>query len=302
MGKKDQKGSTNTADVDVFLNQIKHIVKQYSRLLEKITIIKNDKKKVNERMDMLNERKSLKEQFIAKKQSARANIKLLAEGMNALKDQELRECQEEFREIDAEFRSLGLMAEQDALFEGAAARKAGKDGFDPSKAKNDDLLDKSKQIHESTLDKLVKGLQTVESTKDQAKITAQTLVADREKLVRIDSSLDDVQSELQLSRVLMGRFVKRLYTDKVIIAFAFLLVAGLVGIIVYATLNKNQTLFSVPNAVTDVTGGALTDATTLGKDALALLSASASPSIAPSPLAAPARLLLRGAVGSQLGE
>ena len=66
--------------------------------------------------------------------------------------------------------------------------------------------------------------------------------ADREKIKRIDSGLDEVQSELQLSAVYITRFVKRLATDKIIIAFAFLLVLGVAGIIAYSAINPGQSV------------------------------------------------------------
>jgi hypothetical protein len=68
------------------------------------------------------ERSTLKERFIAKKQAARANIALLKSGLDILKDKELKGLQEEYREIDTEFKAMGLMAEKDSLFEGAEKR------------------------------------------------------------------------------------------------------------------------------------------------------------------------------------
>jgi len=44
--------------------------------------------------------------------------------------------------------------------------------------------------------------------------------------------------------------VKRLYTDKIIIAFTFLITVGIVGVIVYAALNPNQNIFNVPSVFT----------------------------------------------------
>ena len=49
----------------------------------------------------------------------------------------------------------------------------------------------------------------------------------------------------ELSQVLLTRFVKRIATDKVVIAFATLLVLAIVGIIVYAALNPGQQFFKV---------------------------------------------------------
>lgn len=131
-----------------------------------------------------------------------------------------------------------------------------------------------------------------------------------------------MESELEISRKLITRFVKRMYTDKVssgrlavttrraggcvsigmriipavapprslfpllaraqvIIAFTFLVICGIVGIIVYSTLNPNQKIFNVPDAA---------------KPAIPGVSVSYSPTASPSP-AAPVRRLLRAAGG-----
>lgn len=184
----------------------------------------------------------MKDNWISKKQAARANITLLKGGLDVLKDRELRDLQEEYREVNEEFRNLGFMAEKESLFDGAEKRAKKGGDFDPSRAKNDDLLDKAQSVQRSNLDKLKQGLSVVEATKEQGKFTAAQLEQDREKLKRIDSGLDEVQGELELSRVLITRVLKNLATDKIVIAFAFLLVAGIVGIVCYATLYKGQTV------------------------------------------------------------
>lgn len=218
----------------------------------------------------------------------------MKQGLDILKDKELKQLHEEFREVDGEFRALGVLVEHDALMEGAKARKGG-DGFDPTRAKNDELLDKAGQVQQDSLQKLKQGLMTVEQTKEQGKVTAAQLEQDREKLKRIDAGLDEVQvrggmvsapvvwgttsfplslspsppshcppsppslppqSELELSQVLLTRFVKRIATDKVVIAFATLLILGIVGIVVYATMYPEQTTFNVPDVVKPDTAAA----------------------------------------------
>lgn len=238
-------------------------------------------------INLQNERNKLKEAFIAKKQAAKANIKTLKNGLDALKEKDLRDLVEEYREIDSEFKSLGecvefhwlaawhvakglaqasesprlitrvpiellssagVLVEKDALMDGAKpARRT--DNFDPTRANNDELLDKAADVQQSSLAKLKQGLATVETTKEQGKYTAGQLQEGREKLQRIDQGLDEVQSELELSTVLLTRFVKRIATDKVVIAFATLLVLAVVGIIVYAVMNPNQKIFNVPDVV-----------------------------------------------------
>ena len=74
----------------MYFNQIKQVIKQYRVVVEKLSKMKNKKKKFAlEIPDLLLERSSLKETFIAKKQAARANITLLRDGLDVLKD---REC------------------------------------------------------------------------------------------------------------------------------------------------------------------------------------------------------------------
>lgn len=283
MGNKDTGGRVE--DVDRYLKDISRLIKQYRSLVEKLTVMaKNKKKNAAAIPDLLLERKHLQENFIAKKQAARANVALLKDGMDALKDRELRDLQEEYRECDGEFKALGLMVEQESLFEGAAKREAGREKFDPSRAKNDDLLDKAASTQRSNLEKLKAGLATVESTKETGKQTAAQLEEDREKIKRIDSGLDEVQSELQLSAVYITRFAKRLMTDKIIIAFAFLLVLGVAGVIAYSALNPGQTTFNVPSDLVPCISTAIYQCS---------VTATLSPSPSPT-VAAAGRLLLRG--------
>ena len=244
-------------------------------------LIKGNKRKTEEKLDLLTSRQALKEDFISKKQAARENIALVkakVESLAIVKERELKELQEEFREIDAEFKELGVLAEREELFEGAK-RKGG--AGDPGRMNNSELLGAALDIQKQNKDKLKEGLQTVVATKETAMHTAAVLEQDREKIgvrarraatsslrlfakvhatarptlltsfssistsaQRISTGLDEVDSELAISRKLLTNFVKRMYTDKIIIAFTFLIVVGIVGIIVYAALNPGQNLFN----------------------------------------------------------
>ena len=73
----------------MYFNQIRQVIKQYRIVVEKLSKMKNKKKYAIEIPDLLLERTSLKESFIAKKHAARANISLLKDGLDVLKD---REC------------------------------------------------------------------------------------------------------------------------------------------------------------------------------------------------------------------
>jgi len=192
------------------------------------------------------ERIGYKDSFIQKKKAAKANISTLKGGLDQVKERELKELQEEFREIDNEFKGMGLMADKESLFDGAAKRGGGGDAFDPKKARNEELLEKAKRKEDDNLSKLKDVLQVAQNAKEQGTHVAATLAQDVEKIERIRSGLDDVQGEMALSRVYITRIVKRLATDKIILAFAFLLVAGIIGIIVYSIVSPGQQAFAVP--------------------------------------------------------
>jgi hypothetical protein len=191
------------------------------------------------------ERIGYKDGYLQKKRAAKANIATLKGGLDVLKDRELKDLQEEYRQIDNDFKAMGLMADKEQLFEGAAKR-AGEGGFDPTRARNVELISKAKAKEEENLSKLKEVLVVADATKEQGKHMAATLAQDVEKIERIRSGLDDVHGELALSRLYISRILKRLATDKIIMAFAFLLVSGIIGIIVYSIVTPGQTAFAVP--------------------------------------------------------
>lgn len=59
--------------------------------------------------------------------------------------------------------------------------------------------------------------------------TITTLHRDRERLVGINERMDDIQGDLQIANKLITRFVKRLYTDKIIMCFVCLIVLAIAG-------------------------------------------------------------------------
>jgi len=121
--------------------------------VDKIKPIKNKKSAAEERMKLLTQRQDLKQQFIDKKQTARTNINLLkvkSDSLGAYKEQQLKELQDEFRDIDFEFKELGVLAEREELFDGAKARAAN----DPAKMNNTEMLGKATDVENNTLSRL----------------------------------------------------------------------------------------------------------------------------------------------------
>jgi hypothetical protein len=132
---------------------------------------------------------------------------------------------------------------------GRRSRGSGGGGGVSPSAGNSSTLDAALTASAGTTARLKEGLATVNVAAAAGAEAAQTLEADREKLARIDGALDGVESELSVSRALLVRFLKRLYTDRALLAMATVVVLGLAGIIVYAAVNPDQTTFKVPDEV-----------------------------------------------------
>ena len=142
--------STGLRDVELYFKTIEDILKSYRRLVAKIVAIKGNRKKSDEIIELCSERMQLHESWIAKKQACRANIKMLPASASVLKERRLKDYQEEFREIDAEFKALGIMQDRANLLEGAAAARRD----DPSRKTNTDLLTSARDTSVDTTNKL----------------------------------------------------------------------------------------------------------------------------------------------------
>jgi len=76
--------------------------------------------------------------------------------------------------------------------------------------------------------------------------TNEKLEQQTEKLREVDDTLESMDEELNRASALLFDFIRRLYTDKIIIAFTCLIFVGILGIVIYASVSKNDP-FSVPD-------------------------------------------------------
>lgn len=95
---------------------------------------------------------------------------------------------------------------------------------------NDGYLDRASEINRNTTQQLLDGLRIVEETRQIGQTTVETLEDNKDKIKKINHNLDETQGELKLANTLMTRFLKRIATDKVIIAFTTLVFGGATGI------------------------------------------------------------------------
>jgi hypothetical protein len=122
-------------------------------LVTKLEAIKDNKKKGEEIAELCSERVGLQTAFIDKKNACRANIKLLPSASAVLRERALADLQAAYREVDADFKALGVMADRANLLDGAPASRGGGD-FNTHRATNSELLGKALGTQQATTAKL----------------------------------------------------------------------------------------------------------------------------------------------------
>jgi hypothetical protein len=118
-----------------------------------------------------------------------------------------------------------------------------KNAGDPNAAK----LNQAQHTADQGVDKLKQGLAELNQAEETGRGVMSTLEEDRERIENVNRNLDTIESDLVISQRLITNLLKRLYTDKIIIAITCLIVTGIVAIIIYSSVEPNQDQFSVPD-------------------------------------------------------
>lgn len=223
-------------DIDVTLGDIVALNKRYSNRLDHFELIRMPKK--SDMDELICIALDFQNVFIMKKQLCRSLIQLLPKDLQNTYEIKLANLQTEYRVCVTRKKEYVGRCDRTLLFSvelPAAQPKT-----------NNDYLNHAKIIEEKNVVELKKGLRTIGETVSVAINIGTQLTEDREKIERINQGLDKVESELSIARKRITIFGKKLATDKVLILFGILLVLGIVGIIIYATLNPGQKTFNVP--------------------------------------------------------
>eukprot|EP01116_Phalansterium_solitarium_P014921 TRINITY_DN3283_c0_g1_i1.p1 TRINITY_DN3283_c0_g1~~TRINITY_DN3283_c0_g1_i1.p1 ORF type:complete len:234 (+),score=10.84 TRINITY_DN3283_c0_g1_i1:87-788(+) len=104
----------------------------------------------------------------------------------------------------------------------------------------DEVLNKAAETQVKSITSLDNTLRMIEETKAIGAETAAELKAQTEKLGGVDKDLDEMESYLKQADKQMRAFVRRMATDKIILAFIFLIVAGIIFIIVWSVLHPDD--------------------------------------------------------------
>jgi hypothetical protein len=98
---------------------------------------------------------------------------------------------------------------------------------------NNELLSEAKMIQKNTTSELKTSLQLLVQTNEIGDAAIEILNKDNQTLSRINENIENIDTDLSLSKKYIARFMKSIYTDKIIIAFVCLIFLIIIGIVLY---------------------------------------------------------------------
>lgn len=154
-----------------------------------------------------------------------------------------KQYKDQYQDLTQVMKRLGVVAERDQLMSGAKA------GAGAGKPKNtDDTLRGAAGTAAKTTERLHHTLQTINAATEVGTATGAKMVEQTEQIGRVKTKVRQIDEDLSRADKLISRFMRRMYTDKIILAFTCLVVAAIAGIIAYSVIEPDQTTFSVPDA------------------------------------------------------
>jgi hypothetical protein len=126
-----------------------------------------------------------------------------------------------FKYLCAEFKLVSNEKTRDKLFE-----RYDHKNLEDSKApnKNISMLNKAKDVSSTTTSKLRRSMENLEQCREMAEEAQIIIDIDNNKIQNINNHVDEMQTDTKTAGRLITRFIKRLYTDKIIFMFIFIIV------------------------------------------------------------------------------
>lgn len=157
-----------------------------------------------------------------------------------------------YRGATRAFASLGVTgaaaaANESRLFTGARAAEA----VDAS-AGNNAVLGATAAITARTLKVTEEGISRLEETKAQIQAAATTVEEDNRRMAEADAKLAEIDTEADLAGKVVVNMLKRVYTDKILLAFTVVIMLAIVGIVIYSAVVPDND-FNVPDVATPPT-------------------------------------------------
>lgn len=120
----------------------------------------------------------------------------------------------------------------------------------PQPMGNQETLNKALDVQKKTEQSLMSTQKMVEQSKEVAIATGEQLREQRQQIVQITDEVMRMEDNLQRADRLVRVFARRMATDRMILMLTFLVFVGIAAIVVYKSVNPDDTTFYVPDEVT----------------------------------------------------
>lgn len=132
-------------------------------------------------------------------------------------------------------------------------KKGAKGEFDGKDASAGQMLDEAELIQGKDLNAVKRMQRVIAGTEEVAASTMETMRDQTEQIGKIHQDLEEIDDTLKMATTELTRYMRRLATDKVILAFIGMIVIGIVVIILLSALGVvDDDQVNAPDIVPDV--------------------------------------------------
>ena len=145
------------------------------------------------------------------------------------------------KKAQTELRQAKSQADKSHLVEGATPTSR-----DPGLLQDEEMLDEAARIQGKDKSAVRRMQKMVAQTEDVASSTMDTMKNQTEQLSKIHAELEEMDSTLKLADQQIKQYVRKMATDKLIMAMLFLIVIGIIVVLVRfhsILIRFNSTLF-----------------------------------------------------------
>lgn len=211
-------------DIDMVLKDIVAINTKYKNQIDKFEASKQTATDFNILLRISIDSQTL---FISKKQLCRNLIALLPSDERAGPEKKLSDFQKDYRTLVTRKKELFAIYDKTALMGGSGL------SHPKEVVSNDQYLNQAEYVESKNKEALEGARSTIGETLHTGTEIAKQLEENREKIIVISGGLDEIESETTMAQKRLVIVAKRFSTDKLLIAFAVLLVLAIIGIVLW---------------------------------------------------------------------
>lgn len=147
-----------------------------------------------------------------------------------------REHSQNITKLGTDLQSAKSALERGDLLEGKEAPKP----VDLETASTKQVIDHGKAIQAKSSESLGRAAKLVNQSEAVGAETAARLKEQTEKMKGIYSNVDKIESDLQRADKIMRAFMRRMATDKLVLCFILLIIAGIITIVAYKATQGSE--------------------------------------------------------------